>query len=158
MIVATDKAWGIGFENQLLCHLPADLKYFRKTTTGHHILMGRKTFESVGRPLPNRVNLIISSGEVANSEGCKVFSSPMDAIAYAKLNGEEELFITGGGKLYRDLYDIADRLYITRIHHQFKADTHFPEPDNKWELVSEELHQSDDKNPYDYSFQIFERK
>ena len=99
LIVATDEKNGIGKNNQLLCHLPADLNYFKQTTTGHHIVMGRKTFESVGRPLPNRTNIIISRTP-KTIEGCIVKENIEEAIAFAKANNEHELFITGGGTVY----------------------------------------------------------
>ena len=158
LIVAADEKNAIGNENQLLCYLPADLKYFKATTTGHHIIMGRKTYESVGRPLPNRTNIVISSNVDLKLEGCIVQASLEEGIAIAKKNEETELFITGGGNVYKQSLAIADRVYLTRIHHQFKADTYFPElTESEWKLTSSLEMKKDEKNLFDFSFLIFER-
>ncbi len=158
LIVATDEKNGIGKNNQLLCHLPADLNYFKQTTTGHHIVMGRKTFESVGRPLPNRTNIIISRTP-KTIEGCIVKENIEEAIAFAKANNEHELFITGGGTVYDLTLQLADRIYITQIHHTFDADTFFPHFDkHDWQEIKNEFHQADEKNKYDYSFIVYQRK
>jgi len=157
LIVAADEHNGIGKNNQLLCHLPADLKYFRLTTTGHHIVMGRKTYESVGRPLPNRTNIVITRNPDLKIEGCIVKTSLQDAINYAKANGETELMITGGGVIFTEALPITNRIYLTRIHHTFDADTFFPELGEEWKLVKNERHEADEKNPYPFSFQVFEK-
>lgn len=159
LILAADEQNGIGKDNRLLCHLPADLKYFKGTTTGHHIIMGRKTYESVGRPLPNRTNIVISRDAALQIEGCVVKQSVEDAISFAKENGEKELFITGGGVIFDLTLSLADRIYLTRIHHTFDADTFFPawNPAD-WKLIKEEQHQADDKNPYAYSFLVYQRQ
>ena len=157
-IVAADENNAIGNENQLLCYLPADLKYFKSTTTGHHIIMGRKTFESVGKPLPNRVNIVISSNPNLKLEGCTVKTSLADAIAFAEQHGETELFITGGGNVYKQSMAITDRVYLTRIHHQFKADTYYPELlPTEWKLSSAIEIKKDEKNLYDFSFLVYDR-
>ncbi|MBP6302996.1 MAG: dihydrofolate reductase [Bacteroidia bacterium] len=158
LIVAADEHNGIGKNNQLLCHLPADLKYFKQTTTGHHIVMGRKTYDSVGRPLPNRVNIVITRNSLLSIPGCVVVADLQQAISYAAENGETELFITGGGTIYEQAMGIANRIYLTRIHHNFEADTFFPaiEP-TMWKELSSEFNEQDEKNKYDYTFQVLEK-
>ena len=158
LIVVADEHNGIGKSNQLLCHLPADLKYFKQTTTGHHIVMGRKTYDSVGKPLPNRVNIVITRNSLLSLPGCVVVADLQQAISYAAENGETELFITGGGTIYEQAMGIANRIYLTRIHHNFEADTFFPaiEP-TMWKELSSEFNEQDEKNKYDYSFQVLEK-
>lgn len=155
LIVAADENNAIGNQNQLLCHLPADLKYFKSTTTGHHIVMGRKTYESVGRPLPNRVNVIISRNPDLIIDGCVVKASLEEAITFAKEAGETELFITGGGTIYEQALPIANKVYLTRIHNSFTADTFFPDLGEEWKLKQDELHEADERNAYAYSFQVY---
>ena len=157
LIVAADENNAIGNQNQLLCHLPADLKYFRLTTTGHHIVMGRKTYESVGRPLPNRVNMVISSTPNLIIEGCIVKPSLEAAVAFAKAAGETELFITGGGTIYEQSLSMANRVYLTRIHNSFTADTFFPDLGEEWKLKQDEMHEANEKNAFAYSFQVYEK-
>jgi dihydrofolate reductase len=158
LIVVADEHNGIGKNNQLLCHLPADLKYFKQTTTGHHIVMGRKTYDSVGKPLPNRVNIVITRNSLLSLPGCVVVADLQQAISYAAENGETELFITGGGTIYAQAMGIANRIYLTRIHHNFEADTFFPaiEP-TMWKELSSEFNEQDEKNKYDYTFQVLEK-
>lgn len=156
LIVATDENDAIGNQNQLLCHLPADLKYFKQTTSGHHIVMGRKTYESIGKPLPNRVNIVLSANPDLRLEGCEVVSSLMEAIDLAKHAGETELFITGGGTIYNQALGMAHRVYLTRIHHTFEADTYFPKLGHAWRLVKQEHHIADEKNAYAYTFELYE--
>lgn len=157
LIVAADEHNGIGKNNRLLCHLSGDLKYFRKVTTGHHILMGRKTFESVGRPLPNRVNVVLTRDQHFEAEGCLIVNTLKEAFELAKAHGETEFMITGGDQIFKQCISMADRIYLTRIHHVFDADTFFPEMDAQWKLIREEKHTRDDKNDYDYTFQVYER-
>jgi dihydrofolate reductase len=158
LIVVADEQNAIGLKNQLLCHLPADLKYFKAKTSGHHIVMGRKTYESIGRPLPNRVNIIISSNPNLTIEGCRVLGSLQDAIKLATDAGETELLITGGGTIYKQALSIAHKIYLTRIFHQFEADTYFPPLADEWVLTEDNRHESDEKNPYPYAFQVYNKK
>jgi dihydrofolate reductase len=159
LIVIADENNGIGKNNQLLCHLPADLKYFKQTTMGHTIVMGRKTYESIGKPLPGRTNIVISRQTDLAIEGCLVLPHLEDAIEHARYSGETELFITGGGTIYELTLPLANKVYLTRIHHRFEADTFFPLlTADDWQFVKDEKHNTDDKNKYDYSFQVFERK
>jgi len=154
IIVAMAKNRVIGKDNDMPWHLPADLKHFRKVTTGKPIIMGRKTYESIGRPLPKRHNIIISRNSDYKVDGCDVVSSLDEAVTIA---GEvEELFIIGGGFLYNQTIDQVDKLYLTFIDLDVEGDTFFPEYDhlNIKKIVSE-LHQKDENNPYDYEFTEF---
>ena len=158
LVVAADSQNGIGANNQLLCHLPADLKCFRQITTGHCIVMGRKTYESIGKPLPNRTNIIVTRNADLRVEGCLVVTSLNDAIEYAKQQNETELMIIGGGSIYMDTIGICDKVYLTRIDHVFNADTFFPEiPLSKFKLTKAEKYQPDEKNIYPYTFEVWER-
>ncbi|MES2780281.1 MAG: dihydrofolate reductase [Bacteroidota bacterium] len=157
LIVVADENNAIGNQNQLLCHLPADLKYFKSLTTGHHIVMGRKTYESIGRPLPNRVNIVISRNVNLQIEGCVVKPTLEAAIEFAKASGETELFITGGGIIFEQSMSMANRIYLTRIFNSFTADTFFPDMGEEWKLKQDEVHEADEKNPYAYSFQVYEK-
>ena len=157
LIVVADIQNAIGLKNQLLCHLPADLKYFKATTLGHHVVMGRKTYESIGRPLPNRTNVVVSNNADLKIDGCVTATSIEQAIQIAENSNETELFITGGGTIYKQAMALADKIYLTRIFHQFEADTHFPSLGNEWKLTVDDRHPADEKNPYEYSFQVYEK-
>ncbi|MEX0967816.1 MAG: dihydrofolate reductase [Bacteroidia bacterium] len=149
----------IGKDNDLVWHMPADLKFFKKTTIGHHILMGRKTFESFGKALPGRTNLVLTGQRDVEIPGATVVHSMEDAISLAQAAGEEELFIGGGAKVYEESLSIADRIYLTLIHHTFEGHAFFPVFDvSEWKEVSREDHAPDEKNPYAYSFLLLERK
>lgn len=158
IIVAIGKKNEIGKENDLLWHLPADLKRFKSITTGHVIVMGRKTFESLPKgALPNRTNVVLSRNTAFQPENTLVFSS-LDA-ALIHLRDEEEVFIIGGADLYRQAYPIADKLYLTKVHATFPdADTFFPQMDfNEWKQVGFETITSDEKNSYASTFYQLER-
>jgi dihydrofolate reductase len=157
LIVAADENNGIGNHNQLLCHLPADLKYFKQTTLGQAIVMGRKTYDSIGRPLPKRTNIVISRNTTLTIEGCVVVNSLEAAIAYAKQQGEQELFITGGGHIFEQSLSLANRIYLTRIHHAFEADTFFPAFGQEWKMVKNEKYETDEQHAYPFSFMVFEK-
>ncbi len=157
LIAAVAENNALGKNNQLLWHLPDDFKRFKSVTTGHHIIMGRKTFESFPKPLPNRTHVIITRQNYNAPEGCIVVDSLEKAIAVCPKN--EEIFIIGGGEIYKQSIEMADKLDITKVHHLFDADTFFPEIDsNKWDLVYSELHHKDEKHQYSYSFQTYLRK
>ena len=148
----------IGLNNQLPWHLPADLKHFKELTQGHPILMGRKTHESIGRPLPNRTNLILTRNDEYTASGCKVVASMEAAIAIAQKQSASELFIIGGSEIYKQLMPKVERLYLTIIHHTFEGDAFFPEIDeSEWDEKSREDYQADEKNLYYYSFLMLER-
>ncbi|MFS0656731.1 type 3 dihydrofolate reductase [Bacillus sp. 179-C3.3 HS] len=157
MIVATGNDRVIGLDNQMPWHLPADLTYFKKVTSGHTIVMGRKTFESIGRALPHRRNVVLTTSPTFQAEGCDIVHSIEDILSL--VSNEQELFIIGGSKLYEEMMPHADRLYITHIHHSFEGDRYFPPYDeNDWTIVSREKGQSDEKNPYNYEFVVYDRK
>ncbi len=146
----------LGKDNQLIWYLPSDLKRFKKVTSNHHVIMGRKTYESLGKPLPNRTNIIISRNTNYKAEGCVVVNSLQEAIDAAK--EDENPYILGGAEIYQQAILIADKLDITFVHQQFEADAFFPEIDNTvWKETSREGFKSDEKNIYDYSFVTFER-
>ncbi|HEY9169336.1 MAG TPA: dihydrofolate reductase [Lutibacter sp.] len=147
----------LGKDNQLIWHLPADLKRFKKTTLNHAVIMGRKTFESLGKPLPNRSNILITRDKNYKAEGCLVVNTLKEALkAAAKL--DENPFILGGAEIYNQAMPFADKLDITFVHQQFEADVFFPEIDKKiWKETSRENFKADEKNKYDYSFVTFER-
>jgi dihydrofolate reductase len=158
LIVAADEQNGIGLNNKLLCYLPADLKYFKQVTSGHCIVMGRNTYESIGRPLPNRINIVVTRNKELTIDGCIVMNSLQDAVDYAKQHNETELMITGGGTIYADAVNWCDKIYLTRIHHTFNADTFFPEVNTLgFRLTSSEKFLADKKHAYDYTFEVWER-
>lgn len=151
IIAAVAKNNALGKDNQLIWHLPADLKRFKKVTLGHHIIMGRKTFESLGKPLPNRTTIIITRNTNYYAEGCIVVNSLEEAINTAKV--DENPFILGGAEIYKQALEIADVLDLTLVHYKFEADVFFPKIDfNNWKEMSREDFKADDKNKYDYSF------
>ncbi len=158
LIVAASENDVIGKNNDLLWHLPNDFKRFKKLTTGHHIIMGRKTFDSLPGILPNRPHIVISRKRDLTIEDCTVISSVENAIrlAYAK---DEQPYIIGGGEIYNKAIKIADKLEITRVHTSIEGDTFFPSIDpSVWVLTAEEIHKKDEKHKYDYSFLTYERK
>ena len=158
-IVAIDENNAIGRDGDLLCHLPNDLKHFKTITSGHTVVMGRRTYESLPKgALPNRVNIVITSDDAENYPNCVVVRSLEEA--FEKAPSDKEIFIIGGGQLYRSSLDLIDTLYLTRIHHLFEdADTFFPEINfDEWELTEKEEHQADEKHKYDYTFLKYERK
>lgn len=144
----------LGKDNQLIWHLPNDFKRFKTLTTGHYIIMGRKTFESFPKPLPNRTHVIITRQKNYTAENCIVVDSMKKAIAVCPK--DEDVYIIGGGEIYKQSIDFADKLEITRVYHSFEADTFFPEIDTaKWELISEDFHPKDEKHAYDFCFQTY---
>lgn len=158
-IVAMSKNRIIGKDNQIPWHLPADLKYFKKTTLHHHIIMGRKCYESIGKPLPKRVSIIITRNKHYKAEGCVVLHSLQAALDYAKTAGETEAFIIGGGEIYKQSMDLWDKLYLTEVDTKTEGDIFFPELELKrWTLVSEEQHIGNKRNIYNYIFKIYRRK
>ena len=157
IIVAMDDNQLIGKDNALPWHLPADLGYFKKTTTGKTVLMGRKTYESIGRPLPNRRNVIVSRNEAFKAEGCEVVASIEAALELAK--SDDEVMVMGGASFYEQMLPSVDRLYITQIEGVYEGDAHFPTFDK--ELFVETFRQShtpDEKNQHTYHFTILDRK
>ncbi len=152
LIACMGKNRVIGKGNQMPWHLPADLKYLKKTTLGHTVVMGRKTFESIGKPLPGRKNVILTRDEHFEATGCEVLHS-IDEI----LSRNEELYILGGANIYEQFMPFADRLYITRIEQEFEGDAFFPEIDESWAEVSKDKGIQDEKNPYEYYFIVYKK-
>lgn len=156
IIVAAAENNVIGRDNGLIWKLSADLKHFKALTTGHTIIMGRKTFESIGRPLPNRRNVIISRNPAYRAEGCEVVESIDDALKLVE--DENESFIVGGGTIYKALWDRAERIYLTRVHTRAEGDTFIPELETgRWELLGLENFPADDRNEFAYSFITYQR-
>ncbi|MBP3317631.1 MAG: dihydrofolate reductase [Alistipes sp.] len=155
IIVAVAKNGVIGDKNSLLWHISEDLRFFKQTTSGHPVIMGRKTYESLGRPLPNRTNVVISRTATA-IEGCTVAHSLEEAVAM--FPHDEEIFIIGGAQIYALALDIADRIYITRVEHEYEGDTSFPTWDeSQWHLVHSERHECGEKYPYPFAFEVYQR-
>ena len=156
IIVAVAQNGVIGDKNALLWHIAEDMRFFKRTTSGHPVIMGRKTYESLGRPLPNRTNVVISRTADA-IEGCTVARSLEEAVAM--FPKEEEVFIIGGAQIYALALDVADRIYITRIEHDYQGDTSFPEwREEEWQLVSSEAYPCGEKYPYPFAFECYDRK
>lgn len=155
-LLAMDRNGLIGKENDLPWHLPADLKYFKQVTMGHTIIMGRKTYESIGKPLPGRKNVILTHNNRLHVEGCVVVHSVSEALEQTKSDGE--IFVIGGANVFKAFYDVADRLYITEIHHEFEGDTYFTEMNmNEWQCISSTEGQLDEKNRYPHTFIVYKR-
>lgn len=157
VIAAVAENNALGKENQLLWHLPDDFKRFKTLTSGHYIIMGRKTFESFPKPLPNRTHVIISRQANYHPEGCIVVNSLEQAIEACPKT--EDVFIIGGGEIYRQSIAVADKLDLTKVHANFEADTYFPEVDlSQWQLVFEEHHPKDERHDFAFTFQTYLRK
>lgn len=159
IIVAVAKNNAIGKDNKLLCHLSEDLKRFKKLTSGNTIVMGKTTYFSLpNRPLPNRRSIVITDVKDEQIDNCVMAYSIEGAIS--KMDSDKENFIIGGASIYRQFLPYANKLYITWIHHEFEADTFFPEvKENEWEIISEEeFNNPDEKNTFPYSYVIYKRK
>ncbi len=147
----------IGANNALPWRLPADLKHFRSLTSGHHIIMGRRNYESIGRPLPDRTNIVVTRNTDYRAPGCLVRNSIEEALAAVR--NDSEIFIIGGAEIYRQVLDRADRLYLTLIHASIQGDTFFPEFNgHQWQEISRENHSADDMNPHAYTFLTYARQ
>ena len=156
MVAAHAEDRVIGKDNDMPWHLPADLAYFKKTTLGKPVVMGRKTYESIGRPLPGRQNIVISRDPGYSAEGVDVVSS-VD-LALEKAGDVEEVMVIGGGAIYAHCLPAAQRLYITHIQAKIEGDTHFPEYDlNEWRKVRSESRAADEKNAYNLEFVVYEK-
>lgn len=158
-IVAVANNRVIGIENDLPWRLSDDMKFFKKTTSGHHIIMGRKNYQSIGFPLPKRTNIILSRNPFFIVSNCLVTGSIDEALSIAYENGEKEVFIIGGAKVYEDTADLWDKLYYTEVHADIAGDVFFPEINwDNWTLISEEAHKADDRNEYDFTIKVFEKR
>lgn len=158
IIAAIGERNELGKNNDLIWYLPADLKRFKKVTTGHTIIMGRNTFESIGKPLPNRRSIIITRNKDYRQEGCEVVYSLEEAIEM--VSNHDQAFIIGGAQIYKESMakDLVDGLDITRVHQEFEADVFFPEIDeNTWKVTSKEDFLPDEKNKFNYSFLSFKK-
>ncbi len=157
MIAAAAENNALGKNNELVWHLPNDFKRFKSLTTGHHIIMGRKTFESFPKPLPNRVHVVISRQENYNPEGCIVVDSIEKAIALCPEN--DDSYVIGGGEIYNLALPFTDIIELTKVHHSFDADAFFPKINkNEWILVESEENYKDEKHLYDYTYETYIRK
>jgi len=155
MIAALGNNRVIGLNNKMPWHLPADLQFFKKTTLGSPIIMGRKTYDSIGCPLPGRLNIILSRDESLKIDGCTIVNNFHDALEAAK--DFDEVFITGGAYLYSKFLDKAERLYLTLIDGEFEGDTYFPDyTQYRWKEISRVVNQADEINPYPYTFLTLE--
>lgn len=154
IVVAIDAQRGIGVDNKLPWHLPEDLAHFKRLTSGHPIIMGRKTFDSIGRPLPNRRNIIITRNPEWRHEGVEAVTSLEAAIALA---GDTSAFIIGGAQIFNDSFGVADRMVVTEIDHTFRCDTFFPAlPPGQWTETAREQHHSE-SNGFDFAYVTYER-
>lgn len=148
----------IGKENSLVWHMPADLKRFKQKTLGHYIIMGRKTLESMDKPLPGRTTIVVTRNQAYRAEGCIIVHNVQDAFRLAETNKQQEVFILGGAEIYKLTINMADRMYLTEIKAEFEGDAFFPEIDfRQWRVVNQEAFEADDKNPYPYAFVDLER-
>jgi dihydrofolate reductase len=162
LIVAAAENHVIGKDNDLIWHLPKDMKFFKDTTKGHFVIMGRKNFESIPhkyRPLPNRTNVVVTRQKDYLAEGCLVVNSLAEALQEAEKAKDLEPFIIGGGEIYRLALEqqLIDRVYLTRIHKNYQGDTFFPELNKEWKLLKSDKHLADEKHECDYSFEIYEK-
>lgn len=156
MIVAIDKNRVIGKDNDIPWKLPKDQAYFRKVTMGHTIIMGRKNYESIGKPLDGRRNIVLTRDHNYTASGCDVVHSVEEALSLVK--DEEEAFVIGGEEIYKLFFPYTKKLYITTIKHEFEGDTYFPAFDPaEWKEISAEKGVTDEKNPYEYDFHVYER-
>lgn len=157
-IVAAAKNNVIGKDNEIPWYLPADLAYFKKTTLNHHVIMGRKCYDSVGRPLPKRVNIVVTRNPFFKADGVIVAHSVEEALGVAFDGGETEVFILGGGHIYRESMELWDKLYLTEVDLEPEGDVFFPEIDaSEWTETWREAHDADAKNEHAYVFRILER-
>lgn len=155
IIVAMDENRLIGSNNDLPWHLPADLKRVKQLTTGHAIILGRKNYQSIGKPLPDRLNIILSGDPNFQAPGCIVVDSIESAVHAA---GDRDIFIFGGARVYQQMYALAQRMYLTLVHHKFDGDVYFPDYDaGDWVEMERQDFDPDEKNPYPYSFLVLER-
>lgn len=162
LIVAVSENNVIGKDNDLIWHLPMDMKFFKETTQGHFVIMGRKNFESIPhkyRPLPNRTNVVVTRQPSYKAQECIIVNSIDEALKKAKIAADTEPFIIGGGEIYQLALNnhLIDRIYLTRIHHHFDGDTFFPALGPEWKLVNSEKHKADDKHICDFDFEVYEK-
>lgn len=159
LLVAASENNVIGKDNQLPWHLPNDLKYFKNLTWGMPILMGRKTFDSIGKPLPGRKSIVITRNTDWQQENVVVVHSIEGAIKMAKQDDIKEIFVIGGAEIFHTSFKMAIRIYLTRVHAEIEGDVFFPElPESDWKLISAKRYEADEKNTFAHTFQVWERK
>ena len=161
IIVARAENNVIGKDNQLIWRMPNDLKFFKEKTSGHYVLMGRKSYESMGKPLPNRLNIVITRNKEYAIEGAMVVHSLQEALDFSEQQKQKEVYILGGGEIYKQAFEkqVVDKIYLTEIKDTFEGDTYFPEFNkNEWKEVAREEYQADHLNPHDYAFVTLEKK
>ncbi len=159
IIAAISEKGVIGAGNELLWHLPEDLKNFKKLTLGKYILMGRKTWESIGKPLPGRTNIVITREPVYEAVGCVIVNSIEEALEVARANNQDEIFIIGGGEIYKKTLPLADRLYLTHVHTDLPGDTFFPEVDwSQWQKVDEKSYDQNSDHPYSFTMAEYRKQ
>lgn len=157
-VVAAAENGVIGRDNQLIWHLPADLKHFKQLTQGHPVVMGRRTYESIGRPLPNRTNIVVTRQTDWQADGCETAQSVPAALERAS-QLDEEVFVIGGAEIYRQALPAADTIYLTEVHHSFEGDVTFPELDRAvWREEARQRHEADDKHAYPFTFVTLRRR
>lgn len=157
IIVAVAQNGVIGDKNSLLWHISEDLKHFKAHTSGHPVIMGRKTYESLGRPLPNRQNVVITRQHGLEIAGCTVVHSLDEALAL--FSADEEVFVIGGAQIYAQALPLANRFLLTRVEHPYEGDTRFPDWDaSQWELISSSRHEHGEKYPHPFIFEEYRRK
>ena len=158
LIVAMDEKGGIGKDNQLPWHIRSDLQRFKSLTMGHHLVMGRKTYETIRKPLPGRKMIVVTNNTTYHPNGCFIANTIKEAIQFADSNDETEVFIIGGGDIFKQSIDIANKMYITNVHAQVDADVFFPAIDfTSWELIWSEVIIRDKKDSFESDFKIFVR-
>lgn len=155
-LVAFDRNRLIGRENELPWHLPADLEYFKQTTLGKTIVMGRKTYESIGKPLPGRTNVVLTKNTSFKAEGCTILHAPVQVLQISK--PDEEVFVIGGNTVFKAFEPYVERLYITEINASFEGDTYFSMDYKKWTVVASTEGIQDEQNPYKHTFLVLERQ
>ena len=159
MIVATSTNNVIGKDGQLPWHMPHDMQYFKDKTRGYYVIMGRKTYQALGKPLKNRTNIVLTRNENFNPQGCVVLHDIQKAIIYAFQNDQKEAYIIGGSSIYEQALPFTDRIFLTRIHESFEGEDHFPELNmDEWRELEREDYKADENNPHDYSFITYVRK
>lgn len=159
LIAAVSENGVIGKGGKLPWNLPADLKHFRELTRSHSVVMGRKTYESIGHPLLRRRNIIVTRQKGLKLEGCEVVCSIEEAIKLVQASTSDEAFVIGGAEIYRQALPLAHRIYLTRVHAEIEGDAFFPEVDwSEWKEVSCERYEADAETPYPYTFLVYERK
>lgn len=155
MIVAVDEARAIGKDNRLLWNIPEDLKHFKELTSGHAVIMGENTYHSIGRPLPNRTNIVVTLNQELELPGCQVVHSLDEAVRVAREHEKEEVFVMGGASIYKQFLPMIDRLYLTLVNGEHEADTYFPDYSDFTKVISEEKHENGE---YQFTFFVLERE